>query len=64
MAAMAVPRSSCGAAALRDQLFCVGGSGPDGQVHETIEIYDARADRWFPAASIAHARSSMALGVL
>ena len=31
-APMAVPRSSCGLAALQGRLFCVGGNGPNGQV--------------------------------
>ena len=63
-AAMAVPRSSCGAAVLHNKLFCVGGNGPNGQVHSSVEIFDPIAGRWLPAAGIAHARSSMALGVL
>ena len=61
---MAVPRSSCGAAVLRSQLFAVGGNGPNGQVHDSVEVYEPRADKWLAAPRIAHARSSMALGML
>lgn len=43
--------------------WCEGGAALL-QVHGSVEAYVPEAGKWLPIAGIAHARSSMALGVL
>ena len=64
MPGMALPRSSCGAAALHDQLYVAGGSGGDDRIHESVECYVPAAGKWMPVAPIGHARTGLSLAAI
>ncbi|KAL3148447.1 hypothetical protein ABBQ38_15519 [Trebouxia sp. C0009 RCD-2024] len=64
VAAMGVPRSSAGVAALADCLFAVGGNAGDDWIHSSVEMYIPAAGRWLQRAPIAHARSGLAIAAL
>ncbi|KAA6427072.1 MAG: isoform A [Trebouxia sp. A1-2] len=64
IAAMGVPRSSAGVAALADCLFAVGGNAGDDWIHDSVEMYIPAAGRWLQRASIAFARSGLAIAAL
>lgn len=64
VAAMGVPRSSAGVSVVADCLFAVGGNAGDDWIHGSVEMYVPAAGRWLHRASIAHARSGLAIAAL
>ena len=64
VAAMSVPRSSAGVAALHGRLYVVGGNAGDAAFHTSAEVFSVEAGRWRPCAPTSYGRSSLALAAV